>query len=39
VIRDFRDERNRALASGNAPKGVSHEVARGAVVKLFFWQL
>jgi proteic killer suppression protein len=35
VIRSFRDRRTRALASGEAPKGLAHDVGRRAVVKLF----
>jgi len=35
VIRSFRDKRTRALASGEAPRGVPHDLARRAVVKLF----
>ena len=35
MIRSFRDKRTRTLASGEALKGVAHNVARRVVVKLF----
>ena len=35
MIRGYRDKRTRALASGEAPKGVPSDVARRTVVKLF----
>ncbi|PKQ03803.1 MAG: Killer protein [Alphaproteobacteria bacterium HGW-Alphaproteobacteria-12] len=35
MIKSFRDKRTAALAEGTAPKGVSTDIARRAVVKLF----
>ena len=35
MIRSFRDKRTQSLASGRAPRGVSGDVAKRAVVKLF----